>query len=52
MVDIKHHTQDDACDHRHCRMITMEAALEAQGKVLWFILLTLIGGLIKVFFGG
>ena len=49
---IKNHTQDDACDTRHCQMATMAVTLEAQGRLLWVILAALTGGLIKIFFGG
>lgn len=48
----KNHTQDDACDSRHCQLATMAVSLEIQGRLLWAILAVLIGGLIKIFFGG
>lgn len=53
MLAKKDHTDCDACDDRHDKLLKLETTLDFQGRLLWFILFALLGGLLKIFgFGG
>jgi hypothetical protein len=48
----KDHTVDDSCDGRHCDLVALKTKVDTQDRLLWAILVALVGGLIKIFFGG